>query len=472
MSNFSAVLVEDEPTAATEARLALEAVGFSVSVFADASSALSGTNTDGIPIDLLVLDRRLPLRHGDLASDKVGDDLLGELLYRYPDLVVIVFSGHTGFSHAQFATAKRGVLALRQNDIQFDRVTVFEKGQSLEFDDYLQEIFTCLSEIEDIQLQIKSKSPENKLDTTSKRILRRVGYEYSGASVVAKPLAGGLTGSPVWLCDIQGNNGPVARVVVKRQKNKPRQGGFQSLLPANLTAGTVSIIHGFCGGFYASVQQVAGVEPVPLLDLIQSTPGSAARIFRSLREGLSGIKAGQLVTRPIAEIGSPFENWEVAQERAAKYGIDVPPGSRMASTVIAPQHGDLHPGNVLAVGDMPVVIDFDSQEDCSELVDAITLFFGAIFHRDSSLRTCDWPTATQCSNILDENFWDDCPALEYFREVFDWMILRKKSEREFYALLLTYAVRQLKYDDITEDSAALSRAVAIAAWASRELAET
>lgn len=472
MSSFSAVLVEDEPTAATEARAALEAAGFSVTVFTDASSALNGTITDGIPTDLLVLDRRLPLRHGSLATDKVGDELLDALLQRYPDLVVIVFSGHTGFSHAQFATAKRGVLALRQNDIQFDRVTVFEKGQSLEFDRHLQEIFSCLSEIEDIQLKINSRPSDPDLDATAKRILRRVGYEYGGTSVVAKPLAGGLTGSPVWLCDVQGINGPVARVVVKRQKNKPRQGGFQSLLPAHLTAGTVSIVHGFCGGFYASVQQVAGAEPIPLFDLLIPSPDSAEKIFLSLREGLSGIRTGQLVTRPISEIGAAFEDWEVMQERATRYGIDVPPGSRIASTVIAPQHGDLHPGNVLAVGDTPVVIDFDSQADCSELVDAITLFFGAIFHRDSPLRSCNWPTTEQCSHPLEEDFLDNCPSVEYFRGVFDWLILRKKSDRELFSLLLTYAVRQLKYEDIYEDPIACGRAVAIATWSAKELEKT
>jgi CheY-like chemotaxis protein len=472
MSNFFAILVEDEPTAAAEAREALEAAGFSVKEYSDASSALSGATTDGTPTDLLVLDRRLPLRHGELASDEVGDDLLEAMLQRYPDLVVIVFSGHTGFSHAQFATAKRGSLSLRQNDIQLDRVSIFEKSQTLEFDKHVRELYLCLSQIEDIQLELDPERSANNIDHITKRILRRVGYEYSGTSVQARPLTGGLTGSPVWLCNVHGMNGPIARVVIKRQNNKPRQGGFQSLLPAHLTAGTVSIVHGFCGGFYASVQQVAGAEPVPLLDLITSAPDSAAQIFRSLCDGLSTIKSGHVVTRPISEIGAAFEEWESVRARAARYGLEVPPGSRIASTVVAPQHGDLHPGNVLSVGDTPVVIDFDSQSDGSELVDAITLLLGPVFHRDSPLRDCDWPSVEQCSDLLGSNFLDGCPSENYFRAAIDWLLERKKSERELYSLLLAYSVRQLKYDDVSTDEKVRGRAVALARWATTQLVKT
>ena len=470
MTKFLAVLVEDEPTAATETRTALEAAGFSVALFTDASSALSGTSTQPGPIDLLVLDRRLPLRHGNPASDDVGDDLLDALLQQHPDLVVIVFSGHTDLSHAQFAMAKRGTVSLRQEDIQFDRVTAFEKGQSLEFDNHLQEIHGCLSQMEDIQLDVPSGSAP--LEPLTKRLLRRVGFEYGGTSVTARSLAGGLTGSPVWLCDIEGTSGPVARVVVKRQTKRPRQGGFQSLLPAPLTAGTVSIISGFCGGFYASVQQVAGPEPVPLLNLLTSDPGAAAKLLKSLLVGLLEIKPGQLVNRPIAEIAAPFGGWDTMQARAAEHGIEVPPGSRIASTVVAPQHGDLHPGNVLAVGDTAVVIDFDSQTDGSELLDAVALLLGPLFHRDSPLRNGAWPSAEQCGDILGETFLDGCLATEYYVEAINWLIKRKRSDRELFAVLLAYVLRQLKYDDVLQDAQAMGRAVAIGKWATEKLGNT
>src|SRR5450631_3216637 len=470
MTRFHSVLVEDEPTAATETRAALEAAGFSVALFTDASSALSGTSVEPGPIDLLVLDRRLPLRHGNPASDGVGDDLLDALLQQQPDLVVIVFSGHTDLSHAQFAMAKRGIVSLRQNDIQFDRVTAFEKGQSLEFDTHLQEIHACLSQMEDIQLEVAIDS--EPLEPLTKRLLRRVGFEFEGTSVKARPLAGGLTGSPVWLCDIEGTTGPVARAVVKRQTIRPRQGGFQSLLPAPLTAGTVSIINGFCGGFYVSVQQVAGAEPVPLLDLLASDPTAAAQLLRSLLVGLSEIKLGQSVNRPIAAIASSFGEWDTMQARAAEHGIEVPPGSRIATTVVAPQHGDLHPGNVLAVGETPVVIDFDSQTDGSELLDAVALLLGPLFHRDSPLRNGAWPSEEQCGDILGETFLDGCPATEYYAEAIDWLIKRKRSDRELYAVLLAYVVRQLKYDDVLEDVQAMGRAIAIARWATENLSNT
>lgn len=466
MPRFRAILVEDEPSAAAFTSDALEAAGFDVVVYADALSAQEHGAATADLIDLLILDRRLPFRSGEAPSDNVGDDLLTAMLLKHPDLPAVVFSGHTGFEHLQFATTERGVVSLANGVFEFDRVRLFEKGQSLEFDAYVGKVHSALSALQDIQI--------TGLDTAAltphdRRLLRRVAFEFGGNSIDAKALSGGLTDSPVWLCEIESSQGSVARVVVKRQVKTREPGGFQNLCPAQITAGVIGAIRGFCGGFYVTVQQLVGSDPVPLLDLLGSDDASSLAAVTVLRESLGQMSTGQRTNVSIAEIGSPFADWTTVVERGASFGITVPPGSRIAATKSSPRHGDLHPGNVLVADGHPVIIDFDSQTSGSPLVDILALQLGPLFHPDSSLFRAAWPTIEQCRRFETEDFLDGCPAPGYFALLADWIDDSLTSSREHAALVLAYAVRQLKYSDVLDNELARSRAIALAQWAADRL---
>ena len=464
-----AILVEDEPAAAQATRKALQAAGFEVVHYNDAVSALEHADASVDLIDLLVLDRRLPRRHGEAPQDEVGDELLLAMLQKHPDLVAVVFSGHTGFEHLQFATADRGSVQMRDAQHTFDRVRLFEKSQTIEFDAYIARVSSALSELDDIQIQCDS--PES-LSRHDRRLLRRVAFELGGASVEANALAGGLTDSPVWMCKIHSEQTPTACVVAKRQVKSKEAGGFQSLCPAQLTAGTISVVRGFCGGYFVTIQQLVGAEPVPLLGLLASDPTQAAAAVATLTAGLDAMHSGQEANIPISEISTPFEDWSTVQSRAGDFDIQVPPGSRIASTVRSAQHGDLHPANVLAATGQPVIIDFDSQTVGSELVDAIALLLGPLFHRDSPLRDHSWPSAEQCNDILSPDFLTNCPASEYFQTVLTWLQTRKRSDRELHCLLVAYCVRQLRYPDVIAHQSTRERAAAIARSAANQLTDS
>lgn len=464
MSRFNAILIEDEPSSAVATTDALASVGFEVAVYHDAVSALEAS-PEGL-IDLLVLDRRLPRRVGEAPTEGTGDELLTAMLSKYPDVTTVVFSGHTSFEHHQFVTANRGVVSMKGGQLLIDRVRVFQKGQSLEFDAHVATIHAALSQLEDIQITCDEPGT---LALYDKRLLRRVAFELDGTVIEAAPLAGGLTDSPVWLCRVHSESSPTAQVVAKRQRRTRDSGGFQSVCPAYLTAGTIAVAAGFCGGFVVTIQQLAGVDPIPLLELVRSDPERAGIIFASLKSGLDAMPSGQPANLPIADIADPFEHWDTVRQRAADFSIDVPPGSRIATTVRSPQHGDLHPANVLAAGESPVIIDFDSQTVGSELIDAVALYLGPIFHRDSPIRYEAWPDPAQCTQLLDAEFLEGCPAPEYFRPVQSWLRERQRSPRELYAILLAFTVRQLRYEDVVTDAAARDRAIAIVRWASAQL---
>lgn len=466
MPRFRAILVEDELSAAQFTTDALVIAGFDVVVYADALAAQEHVASTADLIDLLVLDRRLPFRPGEAPSDEVGDDLLTAMLLKHPDLVAVVFSGHTGFEHLQFATTERGVVSLGNDAFVFDRVRLFEKGQSLEFDEYVAKVHVALSALQDIQ--ITGIDPA-ELTAHNRRLLRRVAFEFGGNSIDAHPLDGGLTDSPVWLCAIESNQGSTARVVAKRQIKTREPGGFQNLCPAQITAGVVGTIRGFCGGFYVTVQQLVGSNPAPLLELIDTDEVTAVQATTILRESLGQMSTGQRVNVSIEEIAAPFLSWATVVERGTRFGIEVPPGSRIAATMSAPRHGDLHPGNVLVADGHPVIIDFDSQTTGSQIIDVLALQLGPLFHPDSPFFGAAWPTLDQCEQFGSDAFLDDCPAPDYFALLADWSDQSRTSAREHSALVLAYAVRQLKYPDVLANDLARSRAVALGRWAAARL---
>lgn len=466
MPRFRAILVEDEPSAARFTTDALEAAGYDVVVYADALSAQEHVDSTADLIDLLVLDRRLPFRPGEAPSDEVGDDLLTAMLAKHPDVAAIVFSGHTGFDHLQFATTERGVVSLGNDTYVFDRVRLFEKGQSIEFDEYVGRIHRALSALQDIQI---TGIDASELSAHNRRLLRRVAFEFGGSSIDARSLTGGLTDSPVWLCSIENQYGSTARVVAKRQIKTREPGGFQTLCPAHITAGVVGTIRGFCGGFYVTIQQLVGSNPTPLLRLIETDESMAVAATTVLRENLGQMSIGQRVNVSIDEIVAPLASWPTMVERGASFGVEVPPGSRIAATRSAPRHGDLHPGNVLVADGHPVIIDFDSQTSGSQLIDVLALQLGPLFHPDSPLFGAAWPTVAQCEEFGTDAFLDQCPAPDYFALLADWSRESRTSVREHSALVLAYAVRQLKYSDVLGNDLTRSRAVTLARWAADRL---
>src|SRR5689334_5101552 len=96
-----AVLVEDLPEQVRISEEVLQAAGFSVKTYSDFNSAQDYVRNTTDLVDLIVLDRRLPVTYGDPPVDEVGDQLLQEVRESHPDARVIVFTGFTGVPHIQ-----------------------------------------------------------------------------------------------------------------------------------------------------------------------------------------------------------------------------------------------------------------------------------------------------------------------------------------------------------------------------------
>lgn len=465
------MLVEDDPEHRARAVKVLEDAGFQVRNFAFATQALAAASSLEQPTDLIVLDRKLPQEERDEPEDATGDRLLEALLPVLPSSAFVTFSGFTGMEHQQFATRTRGVVPLEGDGADIDRVTSFAKQQSLDFKRFVRDLAERLKAVDDIELLSESAVTE-----AERRVLKRVALYLGARSVSAERLFGGLTTATVWRCGFSGNKlsggalGTVIVKVVKYDEVAPRPEGMSLFLPASLVAARLASISGFCGGWQAQVLQLAGAEADSLFTVLENDDERAARALSVVvdayrQPALRGVPD----TRTFAELCQPLFPYERLAAELAKVQVPVPRRSLQVSVRQSPQHGDLHPGNVLVVRDHPVLIDLDSEVSASCLLDPVTALLSPLFHRDSPGRTSTWPTDVQCLSLGEPAYFDASPYAHWSREAWKWLQTAKTSDREVWSLVLIYAAKQLKYPDVSEDPLARRRATALAEWACSRL---
>lgn len=457
MTNPSAVLVEDDPEQATISRQILADAGFLVTVFADLETVSSYLDQLGAPPDLFVLDRRLPVRLGETAADEVGDELLARVRADYSDARVVVFTGFASIAQVQAALSGSTPIPARPSPI--DRVSVFEKHQSIEFKDAVIAYADLLQSIGDIEVQRDAGAPD--LSNEDKKLLRRIAYEFDGVSIHARALGGGLTGAPVWFCEIHGSDSLIARVVAKVVKSTPSTAGLQSVLPRANVASTLTTITGLAQGRKVSILQVASQNPSSLREVLSDSVDSAVEVVLDLRQVMSAVDQRSEM-QSIAELAKPLISWDKLVTLLTDRGITVPAGSAMASTNVGLRHRDLHIENVLVDGTLPVVIDLDDSGRAAAPVDPITLMLCTLVHPDSPIRGSEWPSEAAIESAFGTpEFAHDHPVKLWFDATWKWASEVSASDRELWGTVVAYCARQLQYPDVVSDAPTLERVIAI-----------
>lgn len=454
-----AVLVEDDPDQSVVSAGILEVAGFDVRQFDSIEPALDAISQIADLIDLFVLDRRLPLQSGELATDELGDEFMKQVRADFGDARIIVFTGYASVRHVQETLQGSGQLP-SQSENQLDRVTVLEKDQSLEFRDQVVEYRSLLQSIDDIEIR-GAAGEGDSLSSAERRVLRRVAFEYRAISVAYTALTGGLTGAPVWKCELARPEGLVAVVVAKQVRSRSGLGGLPDLLPIGQATSTVATVSGLMGGRLVNLIQVAGDAPQSLMTLINSDASFAAERVSPLLEGL-GVVPERDTTIAISELCEPLLAWNVLTERLQQLGIESPAGTLQATIRSGMRHGDLHPANILIDGELAVLIDFDSACFSGGLLDPVTLLISTLTHPDSPIRGEAWPPVAEIEHTFGAvEFGDTHSHAAWFRRVNDWVVDRRASDREFWALSLAYAARQLGFQDVVDCAPVRERVIAI-----------
>lgn len=448
MPKINALLVEDDLETQVKISNMLESMGYTVVSFGDAGSARGYQDHDQV-VDLVVLDRNIPYSAGGVDSSKVGDELLDFMWGKYADSAFIVFTGNADLESVYHALRERGTFTLGEG-IEIERVQHFTKLETRKFRDAamrLAQHFESLSSVEVI-----AAAPSH----AESRALRRVARHFQGESVTAEKLEGGSTTDQVWKCRVAVGMTPVADVVVKIGKQTPAIGSFQALLPAStLIARSIVTLSGLMAGRIATIYSSAGEVTGSLHDEIEQRPHRAAKFVRDVARGLEVIVEPRSQVVRLESLVVPYIPWEKLEERVSSLGLTPPSPSLPVTSRIYAQHGDLHPGNVLICGKQAILIDLDSQVMGSGLIDPIALFWGAFFNKNSKIQGNAWPSEALClsfpattdSASLSASL-QSCDYSEWVLAAWEWLGSRTASPREYWALTLAFAARQLKYLDV------------------------
>ncbi len=467
MPNPIAVLVEDDPEQMAVSRAVLLEAGFEVREFTAIESVLDYLSSPPPLLDLFVLDRRLPMREGEPEREELGDELLAQVRSDFRDARIVVFTGYASIRHVQEALRGSGQLPVRDS-AGIDRVSVLEKSQSLEFRAYVQEYRRLLQELDDIEVTLVGAGEFTALD---RRLLRRVGYAHQAVAVNAQRLAGGLTGASVWKCELRHAAGSVGRVVVKQVESPEAMGGLAQLLPRSAATATVGSLSGLMGGRHVNVIQLAGDSAASLMSVLSDDAVAAAEQLRLVQAAFRSVPE-EVRHLTVAEIAAPLLDWSLVGELLGRHGIEVPPGSMHVTVRVGMRHGDLHPANILVDEGRPVLIDYDSSCFGAGLLDPVAALLSTLVHPESPIKGGGWPPVEVIrADFGTPSFGADHPQAAWFAAATEWLESARTSDRELWAVVLSYAARQLKYDDVSSDPPTLERVLEISRLAAQRLQE-
>lgn len=465
MANPIAVLVDDDPQQLEEASSSIRSAGYAVTTLTTVEDALAFVDETDQLVDLFVLDRKLPMRPGDRPVDELGDGLFRLVSQAHPDARIIVFSGYTDFEHLQ-ATVEGGGFVYQHGSVAIDRVSVLRKNQFDMFEGMLETLRNAIGQFERIEV-----STNEALSPRYRRILQRVAHHHDASSITAEPLAGGLTGAPVWRCQLVTPAGPIADIVAKVGTGGATSGGLQDLLAKESIARRVDVIRGLMGGATVTLLQLAGASAISLMSLLGTNDIEAAKVTAALIDNLDSIDRGQARPVALADLVEQILPWSDLVTELAVLGLHAPKKDLWVTTSLVMSHTDLHASNVLVCDSAPVIIDSDDNAFASALRDPIVLLLSSWVHPDSPFVGVDWPSASDIESIDDSSFSRGSLAPAWYSTLAQWIENRTSSKREYWAVILAYSVRQLRFENVRNDEALGERVRAAARLAHRRLCE-
>lgn len=343
----------------------------------------------------------------------------------------------------------------------------YRKGDSLEFQTSIEAVGRSLLATDAVEIE------GSVVGFSKRRLLKRVAQMLGGSAIRARASDDGHSGASVWLCEVMSEDGrQIADVAVKAASvggSKPI-GGFLSSVRSNMRATPTDVVQGCCGGLVGVISPLAGAGAMPLNTvLLADEPVATTVALRVLNELALMDRSQRLV--PLSEVGDGYFGWAAVCDRLHGAGLVPPDGALPIHVTVVQAHGDLHPGNVLVLEDQPpCLIDFDSQFVGSAVFDPLMLGLGAVFNRAGALRSVEW-TVESIVEVFRRQEPVDLGG-RWVELAVGSCVERRLMRREFWAVLLIYCAKQLKYPDVVGEPRVKQLAVALAELALGHLADS
>lgn len=463
------LIIEDEREVADSLIAAATSLGIEIeAVLAEARDEALEQVRAVSHFDLIVADLKIPSSRGALdASPEFGREVYATARKERPGTPIWVFSG---FADEDFLEAI--IEEARQGDPFGSGVTqaMIRSFRKLHLHRLLDELAAAQPHLERLDgIELSTGGEDLGLTEEESRLLRLLAQKSHGTTARITAITTGLSSSRtlhLWVVDQHGAQ--VAETVVKigpradlEEEARRYEDNVPMALSATCFAPVWTVITDGVGRAVALAYTVAVPNPRSLGDLLAENEGSAVNVLTRLQDAEGAwYAAGHIEQLTVAELCVLLSAPDVSD---VAWGPDAPNVADLAERAVqvrrAPQHGDLHIGNVLvdAAGD-PVLIDYGRTGPRVAAYDPVTVELCFAFHPDGRVLANGWPSVDQARSFdrLDD-YLAGCPYPEFVRSCRTWAHEVANGDREVWSAILGFVLRQLPYED-TSDELALAYA--------------
>lgn len=444
------LLVEDDPEVVAVFQSEFAADAFDLVHVATRDESLEALAQSSF--DIAVCDLRIPSSPAAFDADLAhGRAVLMSLIEDHAGTPVIAFSAYGTVQLMQDLLHRA-----RQEDFlgegrTREMLTFFSKDQLTDCVGHLHDINESIAQLH--RIEIATGVSNLDLSWEEDRILRVYARRLTATVVRASALTGGLSGSRVLRLRLEAGGAHVASVVVKLNllehviaEQQKVEMFVAPVLPSGAYPSAVTLVRCGAGGTGGLFYSLAGRFDRSLFDALQG--GSAAEVVMRVRALLKPWLDGAPVER--MTLGSVRECLIEEADLPTQYrGTLAPDEGIEVSARKCTGHFDLHVFNVLLDEDNgPIIIDFAAVNAGPASIDPVSLELSLVFHPDARGLGGSWPSAEQAENWDDlDRYSQGCPDSAFVAACRQWAFDVAAGDREVFASLYSYGLRQLKFTD-------------------------
>lgn len=418
--------------------------------------------------DIAFCDLRIPPSDADNIPDVVhGEAVIQEIRERHMGMPIIVLSGYLTIDHReefQIAGHQRDCFGEGSNH---PMIRVYDKVHLIHAIEAIVSDGLKLNRLESIEVIPYDEKPLSLKDF-ERRVLRLFCCKVGGSLLRASRVTGGLSSSNVFKITAEAIDGSVkanayAKVgrwsSLRDELKRYNMHVSPILLPGDF-ATLYQWVDAGAGPYGGIFYQHAHIETINMYDTIHDHPNDVQKVIEELQriEGHWTV-AGANSEMTIADLESECIGEAAIDIRAVTSELcrpDFSDGSFACRKSI--QHFDLHGMNILVHRSShppkPILIDFGRVSIGPACFDPISLELSLLFHPDANRLRGDWPSLDQIRRWPELSVYvSGCPIKEFVEHCRKWTIAAKRGNREAFACVYAFALRQLMFRDTDHEIA-------------------
>jgi hypothetical protein len=327
-----------------------------------------------------------------------------------------------------------------------------------------RELAAALNRSANVASLLVTGSGAAELSVSEVRTIQVFAHSFGGSSAEVTGMRGGMSGAKTLRLAVLGEDGQKIALVAAKLSTRDRllkeviaYSQWSILLPAKVGVPLSATVDSGAGNQAGAFYALAVDYTRDLFECLAHTPADAVVVVSALRDQLA----------PVYDNASQIERTVLKLRRDVVFSADARDAEALESTIVALdghkivttdclQHGDMHGENVLVnAACEPVLIDYGDVRRTTGCLDPVTLELSAVFHPAAQAARLAWPSEAQAAlwNDIDA-YVENCPFEDYVRACREWTMSVAATHAEIDAVVLSYCLRQLHFNDCPKSIAA------------------